>query len=499
MNISAIPLSNDDEAVIRRTLSVKSSQQGTVNNQIEHVYEIARTVDEITSRCYKRLALQFPDDLLVDAASVVAQLRSSCAKDVAFYVLGDTSYGSCCVDEVAAEHVDADALVHYGRSCLSPTSKLPVIYVFGRLPISVEKLVTSAHDVLPDRKLPLLVVSDTTYMSSQDSIVDKLRCQGYRHVIPTTLWGQTTGSTPASIEVERSLPGREYSLPDGILLSSTVMLYIGPPSPTLTTTLMTHSSLVSAIYSYHPQLGILKQETSQNIALRRRYATVQKARDAGVIGIVVGTLGVSRYLDLIKHLRTMISVAGKKSYLFAMGKLNPSKMANFSEIDAFVLVACGENSLIESRDFYKPVVTPFELSLALQTGSHDAVPWTGDWVTDFERVLAIPKPSAKEHDSDQDEEAPHFSLVTGAYSSSKPMYAGLETATDADSALTKRSSETALGMVGGLFSPAAHHLRQRQHWGGLGTDADRLHEEQQDSVVLTQGRSGVARGYLDQS
>jgi diphthamide biosynthesis enzyme Dph1/Dph2-like protein len=27
---------------------------------------------------------------------------------------------SCCVDEVAAEHIKADALIHYGRACLSP-------------------------------------------------------------------------------------------------------------------------------------------------------------------------------------------------------------------------------------------------------------------------------------------------------------------------------------------------------------------------------------------
>src|SRR5205085_7855469 len=46
-------------------------------------------------------------------------------------ILADTSYGACCVDEIAAEHVDADAVVHYGRACLSPTARLPVIYGFS--------------------------------------------------------------------------------------------------------------------------------------------------------------------------------------------------------------------------------------------------------------------------------------------------------------------------------------------------------------------------------
>ena len=34
-----------------------------------------------------------------------------------------------------------------------------------------------------------------------------------------------------------------------------------------------------------------------------------------------------------------------------MGKLNVAKMANFMEMDVFVLVACPENTLIDSKVF----------------------------------------------------------------------------------------------------------------------------------------------------
>ena len=36
-------------------------------------------------------------------------------------------------------------------------------------------------------------------------------------------------------------------------------------------------------------------------------------------------------------------------YTIAVGKLNVAKMANFMEIDIFVLVACPENSLVDSQ------------------------------------------------------------------------------------------------------------------------------------------------------
>lgn len=41
-------------------------------------------------------------------------------KDVGLYVMADTTYGSCCIDEVGAAHINADCVVHYGHTCLSP-------------------------------------------------------------------------------------------------------------------------------------------------------------------------------------------------------------------------------------------------------------------------------------------------------------------------------------------------------------------------------------------
>lgn len=41
-------------------------------------------------------------------------------KDIGLYVMADTTYGSCCVDEVGASHINADCVIHYGHTCLSP-------------------------------------------------------------------------------------------------------------------------------------------------------------------------------------------------------------------------------------------------------------------------------------------------------------------------------------------------------------------------------------------
>lgn len=105
---------DDGKDVIERQLEVKSEKHKNINE----LYEIDRTVTRIAEGGFKRIALQFPDEFLADAAAVARELVARTGQDI--FILADTSYGSCCVDEVAAEHVNADLIVHYGRSCLSP-------------------------------------------------------------------------------------------------------------------------------------------------------------------------------------------------------------------------------------------------------------------------------------------------------------------------------------------------------------------------------------------
>jgi diphthamide biosynthesis protein 2 len=70
-------------------------------------------------------------------------------------------------------------------------------------------------------------------------------------------------------------------------------------------------------------------------------------------------------MEIIEYLKQIIQNAGKNYYLLSVGKLSVAKLANFLEIDIFVTVACPENTLVDSSEYYKPIVTPFELQIAL--------------------------------------------------------------------------------------------------------------------------------------
>jgi diphthamide biosynthesis protein 2 len=54
---------------------------------------------------------------------------------------------------------------------------------------------------------------------------------------------------------------------------------------------------------------------------------------------VVGTLGVAGYGDAVERIRDLAQAAGKRTYTLLMGKPSPAKLANFPEVEVFVLVA----------------------------------------------------------------------------------------------------------------------------------------------------------------
>jgi len=96
-------------------------------------------------------------------------------------------------------------------------------------------------------------------------------------------------------------------------------------------------------------------------------------------GILVGTLGVSGYKDAIDSIRGLAKKAGKKTYTMLMGKPNPAKLANFPEVEIFVMVADPQGMILDSKEYYAPIITPYEAYMAF---SGD-LEWNGDYSLDF--------------------------------------------------------------------------------------------------------------------
>lgn len=539
-------LSTPDNRILEATDPVASIDNSHVysDGELSIIYDIERTLTEIRQGRYKRIALQFPDEMLPDAPRVFQLLsrgldkqeftdrpQRNGTKDTSepegldqsvqdlkieyadrqpprLYILGDTSYGTCCVDEVAAEHVDADVVVHYGRSCLSPTSRLPVIYVFTHKPLPLEPLVRAFKTTYPDPSAKVALVADVTYSDHVPEVYSRLMGEGYTNLFATELVHDPSSAIP-----NRTVPDSVREAPES--LSEWQLFHISDPPTAL---LLTLASRVAGIHIY-PTEDVSKDvqplPASTAGALRRRYGTLTSLSTVPIWGILINTLSVKNYLHLVDHVKEKIAAAGKKSYMFVVGKLNAAKVANFSEIGGWVVIGCWESSLVDSKDFWKPVITPFELELALQ-GDAERV-WTGAWQSDFQSVLdssmesSEPPANGETHSEDDMSEPesapPDFDLRTGRYvSHSRPMRESAPCISQGEGSSSKpagqalaRRAKGDLATIGGTVSPAAEFLRSQRTWKGLGSDFDIRYdedEEERDSTLVVEGRKGIARGYM---
>ncbi|KAL0929685.1 diphthamide biosynthesis protein 2 [Colletotrichum truncatum] len=474
------------------------------------IYEIERTARELKEAGWTRVALQFPDAMLRDSSWVSEALTKALgsADTHKVYILADTSYSACCVDEIAAEHVNAQVVVHYGRSCLSPTSRLPVIYVFTRHTLDIEQAAEAFQKEFPDKEKKVVIVADVTYQDHVVPLFEKIQSTGYTQVLRTEVIHNPAGTIPNRKIVSTS----SSSSPDDdnetteADLAQYSLFHISTPPPALLLALQTRMSSLHVLSTAN--LSTDDPTRTTNALLRRRFARVLTLATAGVVGILVNTLSVSNYLPSIDLLRRRIAEADKKSYTIVVGKLNAAKLANFAEVDGWVVVGCWESGLVEEdAGFFKPVITPFELEVALKPESERV--WGVEWWGGIEKLDHDAVRKEDDEDLDDDESAPpEYDLRTGKLvSSSRPMRMPIRSANEAktetdddgdDDDGVKQSAQSALvrrevgevATINGVLSPGAEYLRSQRTWQGLGADYD-----DESSTVVEEGRSGVARGY----
>jgi diphthamide biosynthesis protein 2 len=68
------------------------------------------------------------------------------------------------VDEVAAQHVNADGIIHFGHACLTPTNdRLPKLYIFEKLPVDWHHFVSCFRGALKCKTTKVLLLYDVCY------------------------------------------------------------------------------------------------------------------------------------------------------------------------------------------------------------------------------------------------------------------------------------------------------------------------------------------------
>ncbi|XP_019227139.1 PREDICTED: diphthamide biosynthesis protein 2 isoform X2 [Nicotiana attenuata] len=427
--------------------------------------------------------------------------------------MADTTYGNCCVDEVGASHVNADGVIHYGHTCFSPTSTLPAFFVLGKASLKVPLCAHKLCEYTIKAGKPILVLYGLEYAHAITEIKASVGTQScfkleicYADtmspvITPSETFSSMNGQPELSdgqcangctIE-ENNAPyrigGLTWSLPVGHRMEDYLLFYVGSDDSAFANILMTYNTCETVRYDATEDL-LVNDFSQQKRILKRRYFLIEKAKDASIIGILVGTLGVAGYLHMIHQMKDLITRAGKKAYTFVMGRPNPAKLANFPECDVFIYVSCAQTALLDSKEFLAPVITPFEAMIAFGRGSE----WTGAYVTEFRDLITSSPVEVK------DQSEARFSFIQGGYVEDFEQQDVEEDVEDGVSALVNitekalrvRDKDSQTLMNGTAKSGAEYFAARSFH----GLD---IHTENNFPEPFLIGKSGRASGYKNET
>ncbi|XP_063150898.1 2-(3-amino-3-carboxypropyl)histidine synthase subunit 1 [Candoia aspera] len=325
-------------------------------------FEVYKTVWRIRQAQAKRVALQMPEGLLMFACTLADIIERF--TDAEVVVMGDVTYGACCVDDFTAQALGADFLVHYGHSCLIPidsTHGLKMLYVFVDIKIDTAHLVETIRFNFPARA-KLALVSTIQFVSALQAASQELQPD-------YGIW--TPQCKPLS-------PGELLGCTSPQLAQETdAIVYLGDGRFHLESIMIANPEIPA--YRYDPYSKVFSQEQYAHKRMQEsRKAAIHRAAHARKWGLILGTLGRQGSPAILQHLESSLQAAGHPYVRLLLSEIFPSKLQLFPDVEVWVQVACPRLSIDWGEAFEKPLLSPYEAAVALQQ-----IKWQENYPMDF--------------------------------------------------------------------------------------------------------------------
>jgi 2-(3-amino-3-carboxypropyl)histidine synthase len=316
--------------------------------------EVHKCVWHLRKFAAKKVALQLPEGLLLFAQILADIFQRFCGVET--LIMGDVTYGACCVDDFTADTLGCDFLIHYGHSCLIPinqtSSSVRMLYVFVEIAIDAEHIVQllRAH-YKPEQSLA--VMGTVQFIAALQYVKQALGGAYTRLYVP-----QAKPLSPGEV-----LGCTSPKLPEG----TDALLFVADGRFHLEAA-MIHNPTVPA-FRYDPYSKKLTRECYDHLAMRRlRRDAIEKGMRAKRFGLILGTLGRQGSPVVLMDLKRRMQERGLQAIVVLLSEIRPEKLARFKDhVDAWVQVACPRLSIDWGHQFdpEKPLLSPYEMSIVL--------------------------------------------------------------------------------------------------------------------------------------
>jgi 2-(3-amino-3-carboxypropyl)histidine synthase len=318
-------------------------------------FEIEKTIKRIKEKKALRVALQFPEGLLMFATAIADMLEQETGAEMV--ILGDVTYGACCVDDFTSHALGCDFLVHYGHSCLISIKDCllaNMMYVFVEIGIDVKHLVDTVKALVdPGEKVAL--VATIQFVSSMRAAASLLEGFFIHPLVVPQIKplssGELLGCTSPKLDV---------SSPSAV----ETVLYVGDGRFHLES-FMIHNPTIKAL-QYDPYKKVMTREVYHHDEMHKlRREAIEVGKRARSIALVLGTLGRQGSPRIADRLTALAKARGVQVLTLLMSEIFPSKLALLGgDVDCYVQVACPRLSIDWGYAFDKPLLSPYEAEVA---------------------------------------------------------------------------------------------------------------------------------------
>ena len=315
-------------------------------------FEIHKTIWKIRQNGSKKIALQMPEGLLL-FATTISDILSQCCPGTETVILGDVTYGACCIDDYTARALGCDLLVHYAHSCLVPisTTKIVTLYIFVDISIDTSHLLSTLIRNFPTDKT-MAMVGTIQFNSTLHTVRPVLEEAGFRIIVPQIMplsKGEILGCTSPKIGIDSNVD---------------LILFLGDGRFHLESAMIANPTIPA--YRYDPYSRKLTRETySHDEMLSLRSWAINTSHGAKKWGLILGALGRQGNPHTLSMIEIHLNEKGIPFVNLLLSEIYPGKLAMFEDVDCWVQVACPRLSIDWGYAFPRPLLTPFEALVVL--------------------------------------------------------------------------------------------------------------------------------------
>lgn len=285
----------------------------------------------------RTVAIQLPEGLKRQTEVISRQLGE---KTLIF--LGDPFWGACDIPV----NGKWDLLIQFGHS--------PIPNLGNFQSVMFVELQEDMQNDIDCSKIPfknLILTSNVTYSNKLPAVKKKLENCGFHVALKKgdsrVLYpGQVLG---CNISAARGEEENVLFIGEGIFHPLGISLGLSN----------------KRVIAFNPRTGeYIDMEKAKKKFLSQRYSAVDSASRAESFGIIVSTkIGQTRY-SMARTARSLIEKNGKRAFIISLDLIRDEELVNFPA-DVYVNTACPRVTIEDYGTFSRPVITFYELQMAL--------------------------------------------------------------------------------------------------------------------------------------